>query len=128
MGKARLTVPFDKVVEGRVRRVPSFAMDLLEEAAQCMLSGDLAVARDLVRNVIKGSIGYAKLSAKTGTPETSLIRMFGPKGNPTAGNLSSVFVHLQRFGGIRLRVTAEPLSTRKRQTRRGSQTTPRVAS
>jgi len=121
MSKAKLTVPLDKVVEARVAREPAFASALLQEAAQSMLCGDLATARNLVRNVIKGSIGYAKLSKRTGTPETSLIRMFGPNGNPTAENLSAVFVHLQRVGGVRLRVSAEPLSTRQHRSRRGSQ-------
>lgn len=119
MSKAKPTIPFDKVVEARVAREPAFASALLQEAAQSMLGGDLATARNLVRNVIKGSVGYAKLSKRTGTPETSLVRMFGPNGNPTAENLSSVFVHLQRLGGVRLRVSAEPASPR--QQRRGSQ-------
>ncbi len=119
MSKAKRTVPFDEVVEARVRREPGFASDLLQEAAQSMLSGDLATARNLIRNVIKGSIGYAKLSKRTGTPQTSLVRMFGPNGNPTAENLSAVFVHLQRLGGVRLRVSTEPTSPR--QHRRGSQ-------
>ena len=119
MSKAKLTVPFDKVVEARVGREPAFASALLQEAAQSMLSGDLATARNLVRNVIKGSIGYAKLSKRTGTPETSLVRMFGPNGNPTAENLSAVFVHLQRLGGVRLRVSTEPASPRP--SRRGAQ-------
>jgi DNA-binding phage protein len=61
-----------------------------------MLSGELNAARNLVRNVIKGSIGYAELSRRTGTPEKSLTRMFGPNGNPTAANISNVFFHLQR--------------------------------
>ena len=64
------------------------------------ISREGAVARNLVRDVIKGSIGYAELSRRTGTPEKSLVRMFGPNGNPTAANFSSVFAHLQRIGGI----------------------------
>jgi hypothetical protein len=100
----------DLVVASRVGREPAFAGALLQEGAQSILCGDLATARNLVRNVIRGSIGYAKLSKRTGTPETSPIRMFGPNGNPTAENLSAVFVHLQRVGGVRLRVNAEPVS------------------
>jgi DNA-binding phage protein len=61
-----------------------------------MQSGEFNTARNLVRNVIKGSIGYAELSRRTGTPEKSLIRIFGPNGNPTAANISDVFLHLSR--------------------------------
>jgi DNA-binding phage protein len=114
MARTKPAVPFDEIVEARVGRESGFAADLLQEAAQCVLGGELEAARNLIRNVIKGSIGYAKLSASTGTPETSLIRMFGPNGNPTAENLSAVFVHLQRLGGVRLRVGIERAPPRKR--------------
>src|SRR4051812_29283798 len=99
MAKSKLTIPFGEIVEARVRREPAFAAGLLQEAAQCMLNGEISAARSLVRDVIKGSIGYAELSRRTGTPEKSLVRMFGPGGNPTAENLLNVFSHLQQFGG-----------------------------
>lgn len=126
MSKAPLTRPFSEVVQNRVRREPAFGSALLEEAAQCMLSGDLAAARNLVRDVIKGSIGYAELSRRTGTPETSLVRMFGPNGNPTALNFSNVFMHLQRHSGVSLRVQSVPASG-KRPAKRGTGTAHRVA-
>jgi DNA-binding phage protein len=103
-----LTRPFAEIVQERVRREPVFGSALLEEAAQCMLNGELAVARNLVRDVIKGSMGYAELSRRTGTPEKSLVRMFGPNGNPTAANLSRIFAHLQRHEGISLQVSSVP--------------------
>lgn len=83
-----------------------------------MLDGELGVARNLVRDVIKGSIGYAELSRRTGTPEKSLIRMFGRNGNPTAANLSRIFEHLQRYEGVTLQVRSVPAS--KTATRRTS--------
>jgi DNA-binding phage protein len=109
-----LTRPFGDIVQDRVRREPAFGSALLEEAAQCMLNGDIAVARNLVRDVIKGSIGYAELSGRTGTPEKSLVRMFGPNGNPTAANLSRVFAHLQRHEGISLQVSSVPAPSKTR--------------
>jgi|KBSSwiStaDraftv2_1062776.scaffolds.fasta_scaffold00248_4 DNA-binding phage protein len=117
MSKVPLTRPVDEIFEDRVRREPAFATSLLEEAAQCLLNGEISVARGLVRDVIKGSIGYAELSRRTGTPEKSLTRMFGPNGNPTAENLCNVFVHLQRLGGVRLEVRSVP-APRKRPGRR----------
>lgn len=107
MSRKDLTIPFDKVVQARAKREPAFAAGLLREAAECVLSGELAAARNLVRHVIKGTIGYAELSRCTGTPETSLVRMFGPQGNPTAVNLANVFMHLQKHGRFRLAVTME---------------------
>jgi DNA-binding phage protein len=113
MRKAVLSRPFRQAVQGRVRREPAFASALLEEAAQCLLGGELAEARNLVRDVIKGSIGYAELSRRTGTPEKSLIRMFGPNGNPTAAKFSTVFAHLQRHGGVTLKVRSVPARHKK---------------
>jgi DNA-binding phage protein len=95
---------FDKLVQARVDRERVFAEALLEEAVQAMLGGELDVARSLIRDVIKGSIGYAELSRLTGTPEKSLIRMFGPSGNPTAANMVGVLDQLQRYSGVSLQV------------------------
>ena len=103
-----VTVPLSEVVQGRVRRDPGFAAALLEEATRSFLAGETAVARAHVRDVIKGTVGYAELARRTGTPETSLVRMFGPNGNPTAENLSTVFMHLQRAGGVQLQVKSVP--------------------
>ena len=73
-----------------------------------MLAGDLDVARSLIRDVIKGSIGYVELSKRTGTPEKSLVRMFGPKGNPTVANLFGVLAQLQRHSGVTIQVEVVP--------------------
>jgi len=92
------------MVQARVGREAAFAEVLLQMAVQEMLAGDLDVARSLIRDVIKGSIGYAELSRRTGTPEKSLVRMFGPSGNPTAANIFSVLAQLQRASGVSLQV------------------------
>jgi hypothetical protein len=42
----------------------------------------------------------------TGAPAKSLIRMFGPRGNPQAKNLFAVIGYLQKKAGLHLRVTA----------------------
>jgi DNA-binding phage protein len=122
MSKSPIGRSFSEIVQRRTAREPAFASALLEEAVQCMLSGELPAARSLIRDVIKSSMGYAELSRRTGTPEKSLVRMFGPAGNPTAANITSVLHELQQHGRVRLRVRAEPaagprqLKIRKRPT------------
>lgn len=96
-----------EMLQERAGRDPAFVGALLGEAVELMLSGELAAARTIIRHVIKGSIGYAELSRRTGTPEKSLVRMFGPSGNPTVANVSTVLRELQRHGRVRLRVRAE---------------------
>lgn len=104
MSNAPVGRSFDEMVQARVGRETAFAEALLQMAVQEMLAGDLDVARSLIRDVIKGSIGYAELSRRTGTPEKSLVRMFGPSGNPTAANIFSVLAQLQRASGVSLQV------------------------
>jgi hypothetical protein len=78
----------------------------LEAAVTMLLAGELATARSLIREAITGSVGYVALSERTGVPEKSLVRMFGPGGNPRAENLATVLSELQRLGRVRLAVKA----------------------
>jgi DNA-binding phage protein len=113
MSRSPIGREFGEIVQDRAGREPRFVAALLEEAVECLLAGDLATARSLIRDVIKGAIGYAELSRRTGTPEKSLVRMFGPTGNPTAANMATVLRELQRHGKVRLRVQSEPLKARQ---------------
>ena len=61
--------PIGEITQARVRRDPDFARALLQEAVQALLSDDLVVARSLICDAVKGTIGYATLSRRTGTPE-----------------------------------------------------------
>jgi DNA-binding phage protein len=105
-----------EITQSRVQHDAEFARALLQEAVQALLADDIAVARSLLRDVIKGSIGYTELSRRTGTPEKSLARMFGANGNPTAANLFSVLNQLQQHSGITLQVAAIRPQGRKTRT------------
>jgi hypothetical protein len=48
--------------------------------------------------------GFEGLAEQVGTPSKSLMRMFGPNGDPRAGNLFSVISLLQELTGVRLAV------------------------
>jgi hypothetical protein len=50
-------------------------------------------------------VGFKKLGEATDTPPKSLIRMFGPRGNPQAKNLFSVIGTLQKRAGVQLHVS-----------------------
>jgi hypothetical protein len=67
-----------------------FAEALLREGVDAMLSGDVETGKIILRDYIKATIGFEKLGGATGAPPKSLIRMFGPRGNPQAKNLFSV--------------------------------------
>ena len=101
-----LTRSFNETVRARATRDPAFRAALFREAVQALLAGDLDTAKAALRAYINATIGFAKLAAATGTPVKSLMRMFGPNGNPTAANLSDVIRVLQKKTGVRLEVRA----------------------
>lgn len=100
------TKSFKKLVERHVKGDRKFAEALLREGVDAMLSGDLDTGKAIMRDYIKATIGFEKLGAATGAPPKSLIRMFGPRGNPQAKNLFNVIGYLQKRAGVRLRVAA----------------------
>ena len=98
------TRSFRDLVERRVQSDPKFAEALLREGIDAMLSGDLDTGKTIMRDYIKATVGFEKLAEATDTPSKSLIRMFGPRGNPQARNLFSVIGYLQKRAGLELHV------------------------
>jgi len=92
------------LVGHHVKRDKKFAEALLCEGVDAMLSGDVETGKIILRDYIKATVGFEKLGAATGAPPKSLIRMFGPRGNPQAKNLFSVIGYLQKRAGMRLHV------------------------
>jgi DNA-binding phage protein len=101
-----LTRSFKETVKARVERDPAFRAALLTEAVEEMLAGDLETGKAVLRDYINATIGFEELSRATGTPAKSLMRMFGPTGNPRASNLLAVIKHLQKASRVRLSVAA----------------------
>ncbi len=101
-----LTRSFSETVRARATGDPAFRAALFGEAVQALLAGDLDTARAALRAYINATIGFEKLATATGTPVKSLMRMFGPSGNPTAANLSDVIRVLQKKTGVHLEVRA----------------------
>jgi len=101
-----LTRSFNATVRERATRDPAFRAALFGEAVQAILAGDLHTAKAALRAYINATIGFEKLATATGTPVKSLMRMFGPSGNPTAANLFAVIAALQKKTGVHLEVRA----------------------
>ena len=103
-----LTRDFKETVQARASRDPAFRQALLQEAVAAMLEGDLATGKAVLRDYINATIGFEELGRATGTPAKSLMRMFGPRGNPQASNLSPCSATCKRHGGFHLEVRTEP--------------------
>ena len=103
-----LTKSFKELVQSRVARDPEFAAALLREGIDTMLTGDVDTGKAVLRDYIKATVGFEKLGEATHTPPKSLIRMFGPRGNPQARNLFGIIGYLQQQAGVELHVMAGP--------------------
>lgn len=101
-----LTRTFKETVRARVARDPAFKQALLSEGVAALLEGDVDTGKAVLRDYINATVGFESLAAATGAPAKSLMRMFGPRGNPTANNLFAVIGCLQRESGVTLEIRA----------------------
>jgi DNA-binding phage protein len=101
-----LTRSFKDHIKAKIQSDPEFRQALFQEAVQTLIEGDIGTARAVLRDFINATVGFAALAKATGIPPKSLMRMFGPSGNPTAANLSEVIRVLQKKTGVHLEVRA----------------------
>jgi len=101
-----LTRDFRDTVRARAERDPAFREALFCEAVQALLQGDANDGRAALRAYINATIGFERLGEVLGRPQKSLMRMFGPDGNPTAENLLGVIRVLQDETGVHLEIRA----------------------
>ena len=85
-----LTRDFKETIQARVKRDPAFREALLKEGVECLLSGDVETGKTVLRDYINATIGFEALGDLTDKSPKSLMRMFGPKGNPQARNLFEI--------------------------------------
>jgi DNA-binding phage protein len=101
-----LTRSFRDHIKAKIQADPEFRQALFQEAVQTLIEGDVGTARAVLRDFINATTGFAALAKATRIPPKSLMRMFGPSGNPTAANLSEVIRVLQKKTGVHLEVRA----------------------
>jgi DNA-binding phage protein len=103
-----LTKDFKQTVKARVQRDPAFRRELLREGVASLLAGDVETGKAVLRDYINATVGFQALAAATEHSSKSLMRMFGPSGNPHARNLLEIVAYLQKKEKIqfKLRVAA----------------------
>ena len=67
--------------------MPISAGSFSREGVESLLGGDVDTAKTILRDYIDATLGFINLAKATQTPSKSLMRMFGPAGNPRATNL-----------------------------------------
>jgi hypothetical protein len=120
-----LTRDFRETVQARVKRDAAFRKGLLSEAIESLLSGEVTLGKELLRDYINATVGFPKLAAHTKTHVKTLHQMFGPNGNPTANNLFEIVAYLQHAEGVRFEVrsTRAALRMKKRPSSQGTRRT-----
>ncbi len=106
-----LTKDFKDTIQARAQQDPAFRKALLQEGIECLIAGDVDTGKVVLRDYINATIGFEELSRVFDKSSKSLMRMFGPKGNPQASNLFAVISYPQDQEGIHLEVKARTKQT-----------------
>ncbi len=101
-----LTRDFKQTIQARAERDPAFREELLKEGVECLLSGDVDTGKAVLRDYINAPIGFEGLGDLTGKSPKSLMRMFGPRGNPQARNLFEIIGCLLKREGLHFEIRA----------------------
>ena len=101
-----LTQSFSETMQSRANRDARFRRALFQTAVQSLLQGETADGRAALRAYTNATVGFDRLGEVLGRPPKSLMRMFGPDGNPTADNLLGVISALQEETGVHLKIRA----------------------
>lgn len=121
-----LTTDFRETVQADIRRDPDFRRGMLSEALESLLSGEVELAKEILRDYINATVGFPKLAAATKIHVKTIHQMFGPKGNPTASRLFEIVAYLQEAEGVRFEVRPVRAALRRkkramaRRTKRGA--------
>jgi DNA-binding phage protein len=95
-----ITHDLKETIQSRTQRDSGFRRALLREAVQCVINGDLPTGKAVLRDFVNATVGFQDLEKRTHIPAKSLMRMLGPKGSPSAANLSSILSALQKTEGV----------------------------
>ena len=108
-----LTRDFRKTVVERAQKDPEFRIGLLEDSIDEFLSGEIGVAKILMRDYINATIAFPELANHLHKNSKTLQKMLGPNGNPTMNNFCAILKAIQKEEGIELH-TLSSQSLKKR--------------
>jgi DNA-binding phage protein len=81
-----LTRKFRETVQLRVKQDPEYRKQLIIEATNSFLDGDLDTGKTLLRDYLNATEALPSIARELDLDEKSIRRMIGPKGNPTLKN------------------------------------------
>ncbi len=101
-----LTRDFRETVRQRASEDTAFRQQLLTQALDLLINGEVDTGKAVLRTYINATIGFDALSAAVGIPSKSLMRMLSEKGNPRADNLFKVISTMQALTDVHVSVKA----------------------
>ncbi|MEJ2695548.1 MAG: transcriptional regulator [Candidatus Sulfobium sp.] len=101
-----ITRKFRETILSRAESDAEFRAQLLTEAVNELLAGDLDAGKAMLRDYINATITFQELAKKLKKSDKSVHRMLGPRGNPRAGNIIEIIKILQAYEHVKLRVEA----------------------
>jgi hypothetical protein len=105
---AQTTTTMDSVrerVKSRIRTDDAFGDAIFSEAIEVLLANDMSTAKSVLFDFIEATIGFEELAVQSGIAPDGLRDMFGPTGDPRAGDLFRVLSILQQHQGIQFEVS-----------------------
>lgn len=70
-----LSHDFKETIRSRAQTEPEFRQALLREAIECIINGDLATGKAVLRDYVNATVGFQDLEKRTHIPAKSLMRM-----------------------------------------------------
>jgi len=102
-----LTHDFKETIRRPAERDPDFRRALLREAVESIINADLSTGKAVLRDYVNATVGFHELERRTEIPAKSLMRMLGPKGSPSAVNLTRILTALQESEGVHFELTVK---------------------
>jgi DNA-binding phage protein len=99
-----LTRDFKETVMSRVKKDPTFRSELIVEATNAFLAGDIETGKSLLRDYLNATEALPTIASELDLNEKSIRRMLGPKGNPTLKNFLSLLTACSRIEHLKLQI------------------------
>jgi DNA-binding phage protein len=106
-GAMPITKTFRNTILKRAKNDASFRRNLLTEAVNEFISGDLNAGKAILRDYINATITFQELAKRLKKSSKSIHRMLGSAGNPRAENILEIIKILQEHEHVTLEVKAK---------------------
>lgn len=99
-----LTRDFKETVQLRAQQDPEFRREMIIEAANAFLEGDIDICKSLLRDYLNATEAVPSIASELALDEKSIRRMVGPRGNPTMRNFANLLGACRRREDLELKV------------------------